>query len=455
VSRLAYHGATMNMEVEETGPVERKLRIEIPTADVDAAFDRVFRELGRTSHLRGFRKGKAPRTVLERTFGPRARGEVLEKLVQDTLFRAIHDAELSVVGEPRLQPEGEPKQGAPYAYEATVEIRPEIELKAVRGLEVEVPPAPALPSGQGSGEESAEADPDADPNPVGEYLEQMRNAHAQLVAEPEGTQSARGHVAVIDYDATVEGEPFEGGTGRETEIELGAGRAIGGFEDELLGLEPDAEREFDLELPEGYPNEKVAGKSAHFRVKLLEIKLKELPELDDEFAKDVSDFESLEELRADLARRLQEGRAAERERRVREALLDKLIDLNPFPVPPSLVERQLQSRIARALQPLRDRAPTDELRAAVERWREEWRPAAERDVRIGLLLPEIAREEAIEVSDEDVDARLREEAESQQRSLTELRRLYKQEGLLEALSARLLEDRVVEFLVSQATLSDS
>jgi trigger factor len=132
-----------------------------------------------------------------------------------------------------------------------------------------------------------------------------------------------------------------------------------------------------------------------------------------------------------------------------------LVEANPFPVPPSLVERQLHTRIARAVQPFQGRVPPEELRPMVERWREEWREAAEREVRVGFLIPEIATREGIEVGDEEVDARLREEAEARGQPLTQVRRRYKEQGLLEAVRAQLLEDRVLEFLVSEATLSDS
>jgi trigger factor len=188
-------------------------------------------------------------------------------------------------------------------------------------------------------------------------------------------------------------------------------------------------------------------------VKLVELKRKELPQLDDEFAKDVSEFETLEALREDLQRRMEEGREAEKKQRIRQAVLDKLIELNPFPVPSGLVERQLASRMGRALGPLEGRVPPDEMRKMVERWREEWREPAEREVRLGFLIPEIAQSEGVEIADEEVEARLGEEAEAQGQPLSQVRRKYKEQGMLEVLRAQLLEDRVVEFLVAEATLS--
>jgi trigger factor len=427
----------MSVQVEETGPVERRLRIDIPTAEVDAAFDSVYRELARTTRVRGFRPGRAPRSVLERMLGERARAEVVERLVHESLPRAVNEADLAVVGEPRLRPEAEPKQGTPFVYEATVEIRPPIELRKVRGLEIE---RPVLP------------EPEEDP--IDHYLEELRGSQAQLVAEPEGTLAARGHVAVLDYEGTCDGRPFEGGSGKEVALELGASRAVPGFEEHIEGMSVGTEREFDVEIPETYPGREVAGKQAHFNVRLVELKRKELPDLDDELAKDVSDFDSLEALREDLRAKVTASRDREMARLLRETVAKKLVEENPFPVPPSLVERQLSSRLAQAVGALGREVPVDQVREAVEKWREEWRPQAEDQVRLALLVPDVAKAESIEVTDEDVEAALREIAQARNVKVTQLRREYRERGVLDGLRASVLEERVLEFLVAEATVSE-
>ena len=196
----------MNLNVEQTGPLERRLQIKIPTADVDRAFETVFRDLRRSTQVRGFRPGKAPRPILEKQFGEHARGEVLEALVRETLFKAIEQAELDIVSEPKVNPPEAPRPGEAYSYEATVEIRPEVELKQVEGLRVA---PPALP------------EPEEDP--IEAQLQELRERHGELVAEAEGVAAARGHVAVIDFEGAIDGEPFEGGSGNEVAIEIGCG----------------------------------------------------------------------------------------------------------------------------------------------------------------------------------------------------------------------------------------
>jgi trigger factor len=425
----------MNIEVQETGPVERKLRVEIPTADVDAAFDQAYGKLGRSARVRGFRQGHVPRAVLERTLGDRAREEVLERLVRESLPKAIEEASLTLLGEPVLRPDAQLKQGSPFVYEATVEIRPAIELKRVRGLEIERPEVP---------------EPEEDP--IERYLEELRSSHAQLIEEAEGAIAARGHVAVVDYEGTYDGRPFEGGSGQEVAVELGAGRAVSGFEEGIEGMTVGEERTFELELPAEYRVPEVAGRQVRFRVGLKGLKRKERPDLDDEFAKDVSEFDSLEALREDLRRRLGEGREHEARRLLREAAARKLIEENPFPVPPTLVERQLESRISRVISQLPGGVPPERMREIIDRGREEWRAQAEQEVRLSLLLPEIASDVGIEVSNEDVDAQLRPVAKERDVKLTQLRREYQEQGVLEGVRAALLEERVLEFVVSEATV---
>ena len=427
----------MNVEIEETGPVERLVKVEIATADVDAAFNDVYREFGKHAKIRGFRPGKVPRNVLERVYKDEAGQQVLERLVQGSLPDAVNDASLDVVSEPRLEPGDPPAQGSAFAFAARLDIRPSIELAQFKELEV---PKPELP------------EPESDP--VEAQLEQLRASQASISELPEGTVAEDGHLAAVDFEGSVEGKPFEGGSGKEMIIEIGSGRTIPGFEDQIKGLRVGENRDFDIDFPAEYAAAELAGKPAHFHVELVGLKQRELPDLDDDLAKDASEFATLDELRADIQKRFEEHRETEVENLTREAVLDALIEANPFPVPGSLVERELSNRLARAVQQLRN-LPAEQLHPMLEQWREEWRPMAERDVRLGFLLPEIAKAESIEASQEDVDARLKEMAERGGQSLGELKKAYRERGLLDALHSSLVDERVVEFLVSAASLSES
>ena len=428
----------MNLEIEESGPVERRLRIEVPIAEVDAAFDRVYRKLQKKSRVRGFRPGKAPRSVMERYFSEQAQSDVFEVVVGESLRQALEESSLPIISEPKLEPEGLPKQGAAFAYQATVEIRPEIDLQKTRGLSV-----------------SAPAPPEPEQDPVEAHLEQLRFQHATLTDAEDGAQASQGHVAVVHYAGTIDGEPFPGGEGRDVEFEIGSGRSLPGFEEALVGLRVGEDKEFDLDVPEDDGREQIAGKQIHFRIELAALKRRELAPLDDEFAKDYSDFDTLDAWKADLGERVQKGREAEKTRRLREATVDAVIAANPFPVPPSLVEQRLSARMSQAVQRLRGRVPDDTLREMVQGWSEEWRPAAERDVRMSFLVGAIASAESFTISDEDYDARLREIAEDSGRPLASVQRECREHGISEAIRLGLLEDRVIDFLLAEATVSEA
>lgn len=426
----------MNVETQETGAVERRLRIEISTADVDAAFERVYRRLRQRAKIPGFRPGKAPRSVLERYFGESAQSDALEELVRQTLGQAIENAQLAVISEPRLSPQGLPKQGTPFIYEANVEIRPSIELKAVRGLEVK---RPALP------------EPDRDP--VEGHLEELRQHHAAVVDEEPGAAVASGNIAIVHYEGSAGGEPLAGGPRRDVEVQVGSGRALPGFEDALVGLRVGDHKDIDLEIPEGDAENPLAGKRVQLHVEVAGIKRRDLAALDDEFAKDVSQFETLDALRADLRERVERGREQERKRLLREAVIEAVVAANPFPVPPTLVERQLQRRIQRAYQGLRGQLSEEMMERTVEDFRERWGAQAERDVRLSFLVDEIARAEGIQVTDEDYDAHLRQAASESGRTLSAIQREYREHGVADAVRGGLRDERVIDFLVAEAKLS--
>ena len=423
----------MNLNVEETGPLERRLQVEIPTAEVDRAFDAFYRDLGRRAQLKGFRRGRAPRAILERRFGREARGEVFQTLVRDTLFQAIEQAELDIVGEPRLDSGDAPTQGAGFCYEATVEVCPEIRLAQVEGLKLA---AVELPE---PGADAVEA-----------QLEELRDRWADLVEEGEGVAAAAGHVASVDFEGRVGGETFEGGSGTEVGFEIGSGRAPD-FEQALVGLRVGDEKSFEVDFPQDHSTRAVAGRKVEVKVVLRGLKRKQLPALDDELAKDVSQCETIDELRAELARRLEEDRAAERRRLERERVVEALIAANPFPLPRSLVDAQIENIVQHMTRRAASPRSEEERAELAGRWREEARSPAERATARALLIPKIARSRGIEVGDDEVERRIAQIAELQGHDAARLRRAYRErKDGIERLRFSLLEEKVVEFLLSKS-----
>ena len=286
-------------------------------------------------------------------------------------------------------------------------------------------------------------------------LAQLRERRATLVDADPDEAVADGHFVTVDYVGRIDGEGFRGGSAQGTVLEIGSGHFVPGFEEQLRGAKAGEDREVTVTFPEDYGAEEVAGKEAVFAVHVASLKRRELPELDDAFAKGLGgEFESLEELRTRIREDLQRMREERARTRLRESLMDDLLPRADFPVPPGLVERRLQSRLERAHRELQNALPHEELHARLGQWQEEWRGDAERHVREDLLLDAVAEAEAVAVSDEDVDARLDEMAAEQGVARDRLRKAYEERGLLEVLAGELRRERALDALIERASVEE-
>ncbi len=426
----------LQVRCTETSAVVRTLEVEVGAAQVERAFERFYRDLARRVRVRGFRPGKAPRSVLERLYGASAAEDLERALVGETLPEALTQAGLRPVTEPSVTAEP-PAAGKPFRFSARIEIKPEIRLPALEGLKGRRPPV-----------EASDAD-------VVQELEALRQRHATLIEEPEGTVAARGHVLTLDFVGRIDGQPFEGGSGQDVSVELGAGRFLPGFEEQLEGSQAGEDREVRVSFPADYGRAELAGKEAVFAVHVAAVRRRELPALDDEFAKDVGEFETLAALREHLLAGLRAGREREAQAVLRRSILDSLLAQTSFEVPVGLVERRLQRRLAAAHQQLEGQLPHDALHAQLERWQEEWRPAAEREVREALVLEAVAEAKALAVDDAEVDARLVAIAAEQKVDAARLRKAYREQGLLEAVRAQLLDEKALEALCRDARIEEA
>lgn len=424
------------LEVREEGVVTRWLEVEVAPAQVDAAFARAYRGLARSARVRGFRPGKAPVSVLRRLYGPAVAEDVERELVSETLPTALERSALEPVSEPSIDA-SPPAEGGAFAYRARVEVKPPIELGEVAGLRAQRPSAAV-----------SEAD-------VERELETLRQRHATLVEEPEDTAAATGHFLTVDFVGRIDGEPFEGGRASDHSVELGEGRLIPGFEEQLVGARSGEERIVRVRFPDDYASPALAGKDAEFTVVVRAIRRREVPALDDEFAKDLGEFESLEQVRA----RVGETLAASRERRarieLRRSLLGALIERVPVEVPANLLRERLHRRLHSASHEMRERGVRAELvDRQLAQWEEEWRPAVEREIREQWLLQELARREGLVLDDAELDERIGRLAEEQGADPARLRKAYREHDMLEAVRAQLLEDKAFEFLLAAASVEE-
>jgi len=402
---------------------------------VGKAFDSAYGELRKSAQIKGFRRGKVPRSVLERLYGASIPDQIERVLVSETLAAAIETAEVKPLSEPDIDAQ-RPEPGSSFHYTAHVEVKPEIDLPDLGQVEGRRPLVFV-------GDDEVEA-----------QLERLRENATQLEEEPEATEAAEGHSLTLNFVGRIDGEAFEGGSGDGVELELGSGSMIPGFEDQLVGVKAGESRQLEVTFPEDYGREALNGKQAVFDCDVVAVRRKELPELDDEFAKDLGDCDSLEELRAKIRADLEKTRDTSSERALDRSLMDSLLALCEFEVPPGVVQGQLQSQMQSMHQQFHGRVPDEVLHEQLRRMQEEGHPMAEQRVREMLLIDAIATDQDMEVAPEEIEARLAEMGEAQSMPADQMRAMGEQQGWLPAIEQELRERKVYAYLAEQGKVVD-
>ncbi|MDI6870477.1 MAG: trigger factor [Bacillota bacterium] len=416
-----------------------ELRVEVAPDEVGRAIARAYQQVAAKVRIPGFRPGKAPRPLIDRYVG---RQKVIEEAFDALFPRAYLNAIRETGVEPIDQPEVSDialEEGKPCTFKVQVEVVPEVRLGKYKGLTAVKTVVPVT---------------DAD---VDQVLAHLQERHSELLAS-ERERLEKGLFAVIDFDGFVDGEPFAGGAGRDVTLEVGGGRFLPEFEEGLVGAARGEEREIKVTFPADHRAEHLAGKEALFKVKVKEIKEKHLPELDDEFAKDVSDFASLAELKADIRRQI----AAEREKAAREAIESQLVAAAAanatVEVPEKLIERRVESKLRGMVAQLQAGGYTlaDYLGEdrTEEDLRRDLRGPAEEEVKTRLVVEAIAKAEQIRVTEEEVLAKLQSLAGGDAERAAQLRQRLEQEDRLDDLVARLAAERAVNLLVETAEIKE-
>ena len=411
------------------------LTFQVSTDEFSKALDQAFKKVVKDIQIPGFRKGKVPRKIFENRFG-------VESLYQDAVDIVLPNAYMSAVEEAGIEPIDQPEidideieQDKPLVFTATVTVKPEVTLGEYKGLEIE---------------EQTVNITDED---VNEALESEREKQAELVLKEEG-QVEEGNTAVIDFEGFVDDEPFEGGKGENHSLEIGSGQFIPGFEEQLVGKSAGDELDVEITFPEEYHAEDLAGKEAVFKVKIHEIKEKELPELDDEFAKDIDDdVETLDELKAKRKEDLQKQQEQEQENETRETLLNKATDNAQVDIPDVMVESELEQMVKEFEQRLQAQGMTMEMYSQFsgqdeDELKNQMREDAEKRVKTNLTLETIFTTENLEVTDEDVNEELKTMAEMYQTDVEQLTQMLG--GNTDALKGDLKYRKAIEFLVDES-----
>ncbi|MFZ5639132.1 MAG: trigger factor [Bacillota bacterium] len=427
----------VNLEKIEKNVVA--LEIEVAQEKFSEAVEKAFRKLAPKVNVPGFRKGKAPRVMIERKLGREyIWEEAMDFIVPEAYFEALQETKIDPIDRPKVEVV-QMEDDKPFIFKATVEVRPEVNLGQYIGLEAEKPAV-----------EVTDGDVDKE-------LQKLQERHAQLVPVEDGAAEMH-DITVIDFEGFVDGVAFPGGKGTDYSLELGSGSFIPGFEEQLVGAKVGEEREVNVTFPENYHSADLAGKEAMFKVAVKGIKRKELAALDDEFAKDVSEFESLEELKTDIRNKLEKEAERKADHTLKDELVNKAVGGSEVEVPETMIEQRIDSMLQDMNQRLgmQGLSIEDYLKysgTTVDEFRKNYRERAEKEIRVDLVLDAIAKAENIEVTEEDIDNRVKEMAEQYKQEPATLRQWLENGGNMEPLKKSVVIDKTVDFLVEKAKLA--
>ena len=426
----------MKVSVEQISEITSRVNVEVDEEAVSRQLRKAYNRLNRSAKVKGFRPGKVPLTILKRHYGDQVNHEVGLELVNDTLMEAVQQTGMEVVSQTDL--DREPlHEGEPFRYSFVVEVKPQIHAQDYRNLPAKRPPVAVSDE-----EVAAELD-----------LRRQANFHLRSLEEPRPIQ--QGDHAVLDFKTFVDGKPVPDGEAKGFHLEVGSNRFSPEFENELIGTSKGEEREIQVDYPVDYGNKHLAGKKATFQVAVRDIKEKVLPELDDEFAKNLGEFESLEDLRLAIRQELESNKRKRVEDEVWVQICDELLNRNPFAVPKSMVEQELQ----RMLDTIRFRLSSQNLtleQAGMDEdtFKERNRQMAEKRVRTSILLERISHQEGLEISDEDLEQGLKRTAEKMNQPYEKVRDFYLRSNMMDSYRHQLLEEKVIDFLQDQADISE-
>jgi trigger factor len=411
----------------------RELDLEIPAEEVSKAMERVAKEFAKVARVPGFRPGKAPITLIRRRFADDIKGEVLQSLVPERVEKAVSEQKLTPVSQPKVE-QLDFNDGQPLKFRAVFEVLPEFELGNYKDLQLEMPVMDVV---------------DED---VTKTLEDMRE-RAAAFAPAEGRAVQDGDFVQLKLTGTPvgEGEPLQADS---VLCHIGAEETMAPFNENLRGVNIGDHKDFDVPYPADYPDAKLAGKTYHYSVDVLGIKTKKLPELNDDFAKDVSDATTLDELKKKIREGLEHQRDHKQKDLLREKVLGEIVKLHDFPVPQSLVEHQMDVRLERVVRSLAQQGVDP--RAVNIDWvslRKRNEDRAKDDVKAELIVDRIATAENIDVTEEEVEHELQHLAGHSNESAEAIRARLTKQGTLDRIKAKLRSDKTLDWLAQNARVS--
>ncbi|AUG58491.1 trigger factor [Acetivibrio saccincola] len=427
----------MNVKLEKKEKNIVELEIEVDAGVFEEGLEKAFRKNAKRFNVPGFRKGKAPRNIVERYYGPEVFYEdALNEIFPKAYEEAVKETNIFPVDRPELDIKQIGK-GQNLIFTASVTVKPEVELGEYKGIEIE------------------KIEVNITDEDVEKEIQKVAEKNARIITvEDRGIQE--GDIAEIDFEGFIDGEPFEGGKGSDFPLEIGSGKFIKGFEEQLIGGRPGDDIEVKVTFPEDYGSEELAGKDAVFKVIVNDVKKKELPVIDDEFAKDVSEFDTLEEYKEDLRKKLTDAAEHRAKHELENKLIEKIVDNAKVEIPKVMVDKQLDANMREFDASLRYQGFSLEqyLQMAqmdIDTFREQGREMAEKEVKTQLVLEKISQVENIQASDEEFEEEVKKLSEKYQKDKEEFMKLLRDDDI-EYIKSTIIARKTIDFLVENAKI---
>ena len=421
----------MQVQVNKLSPVLIEFDVQVAADRVSSEMEKAFAAVAKNARIRGFRPGKAPRGVLKSMFGSRIAADVAQRLVDETFPQAVSAQNVQPVSSPAIEPQAV-EENKPFSYKARFEIVPAIESVKYDGLGAKRPKV------------------EVKPEQIDEQLERLRRDHSTLEPPKAERAAAKGDVVTIDFTISVDGKLIDDAGATDFPAELGAGVLLGPIDEALTGKKVGDTADASVDMPAAHPHPKLKGKACAFKLTLKDLKERVLPELDDEFAKDLGEFATLADLKKDIEGRLEKQLKESSDNAVAEQLVVELVKANPIPLPPSLVERQMQLTQQEIFSQARRQGQNpsglgDELRQKIQ---------ADSEVKVcaGLLMAEIAKKENIKIGDAEIEEGLTELAEQSGKNVAKVRAEYRDQKKREMLIGMILENKVLDIIEAKAKI---
>ena len=428
----------MQVSVEDINSVKKTLHIEIPEEEVARELDKAYDHLKKNAKVKGFRKGKVPRSALERLFKKDVHADVTSKLIQSSFFDAIQQTELKIVGNPQVDPPELEAKGS-YKYDATVEVRPEIDDIDYSGLKLKR-------TNYAVSDEEIDA-----------QLKMLQKNFARHEKIEKARAARQDDIVLIDFEGFKDGQPFAETTKTENfNLKIGQGPVTKDFDDQLIGMKSGDSKEFNIAFPEDYHNSKLANLEISFQVTLNEIREELIPPLDDALAKKAGPYENLDDLKKVITDNLEQGYTKRTDQELHEQIYTKLISRTEFEVPVAMVDMELEGIVEEAVRSFSYRnISMEELGMTRESIAEKYRDVAFDQVKRHLLLGKIIEQENMEASDEELEEGLNEMAANFKQPVEEIKKYYDQnQDKLEFFKHTLLEKKAIKLIIETSTIED-